>query len=378
LRSHFAGRSSLRTARTNLMLRQRVVLTTCEGPFYSAFVELSMHSAAAPAVPDSPLGRVASVVRVQLAEVEARIAEQTSAFDPAIEGYLAYAVGSRGKRLRPLMALLSGGATGPIKSEHIDLAIVVELIHLATLVHDDIVDEAERRRSQPTVNARWGNSLSVLLGDCLFAHALHLSANFENSEVSRAIARAAREVCTGEIIQTQRRFDLHLGIDDYLRIIQMKTGSLFAVAAELGAVLSGANAATAQSLKEFGERVGTAYQIYDDCLDIAGDEEASGKTLGTDLRKGKLTLPVLMLLQSAPAFEKERCAELILEGNLTEITRLVKEAAANGALSASIEAGQDLLREAEAGLAGLPASVYGDALVGLSEAVRELFEQVRE
>jgi octaprenyl-diphosphate synthase len=336
-----------------------------------------MHSATARATPDNSLARVASAVHSELARVEARIAEQTAAFDPAIEGYVSYAVGSRGKRLRPIMALLSGGAVGQISPEHIDLAVVVELVHIATLVHDDIMDEAERRRSQPTVNARWGNSLSVLLGDCLFAHALHLSANFENPEVGRAIARAAREVCTGEIIQTQRRFDLHLAIDDYFRIIQMKTGSLFAVAAELGAILGGADQKTALTLRDFAARVGTAYQIYDDCLDIAGDEDATGKTLGTDLRKGKLTLPVLMLLRSARAVEKERCAELILEGNLSEITRLVTAAAANGALSASIQSGQDLLREAENKLSGLPVNSYSDALFGLSEAVRELFEEVR-
>ncbi len=336
-----------------------------------------MHSATAPATPDNSLGRVTGVIRPELSRVEARIAEQTTAFDPAIEGYISYAVGSRGKRLRPVMALLSGGALGPITPEHIDLAVVVELIHIATLVHDDIMDEAERRRAQPTVNARWGNSLSVLLGDCLFAHALNLSANFENAEVGRAIARAAREVCTGEIIQTQRRFDLHLAVDDYFRIIQMKTGSLFAVSAEFGAILSGADQKTALALREFAMSVGTAYQIYDDCLDIAGEEDATGKTLGTDLRKGKLTLPVLMLLRSAPAVEKERCAELILEGNLSEITRLVKAAAANGALSAAITAGQDLLRKAEGKLTGLPDNEYTRALFGLSDAVRELFEEVR-
>ncbi len=132
-------------------------------------------------------------------------------FDPALEGYVVYAVGSRGKRLRPLLALLAGGASGAVKSGHVDLAVIVELIHIATLVHDDIMDEAERRRAQPTVNARWGNSLSVLLGDCLFAHALTLSTNFENADISRAIARTAATVCSGEMIQTQRRFDLKLG-----------------------------------------------------------------------------------------------------------------------------------------------------------------------
>ena len=187
-------------------------------------------------------------------EVDARIVAQAAAFDPAIEGYVSYALGSGGKRLRPMVAILSGGATGSLTSEHIDLAVIVELIHLATLVHDDIMDEAERRRSQPTVNARWGNSLSVLLGDCLFAHALSLSTNFENADISRAIARTASEVCSGEMIQTQRTFDLQLSVDDYFRIIEMKTGSLFGTAGELGATISGADPETIKSLKTFGRK----------------------------------------------------------------------------------------------------------------------------
>ncbi len=197
------------------------------------------------------------------------------------------------------------------------------------------------------------------------------------AEIGRAIARAAREVCSGEIIQTQRRFDLHLAIEDYYRIIQMKTGSLFAVAGELAAVLHGADAMTTQALRDFALRVGTAYQIYDDCLDIAGDEKATGKTLGTDLRKGKLTLPVIMLLRAASASEKERCAEFIVQGNLAEMTRLVKAAAANGALSAAIGAGKDLLQEAEDKLTCLPANQYSDALLGLGQGIGRLFEEIR-
>src|SRR4051812_30090640 len=336
-----------------------------------------MQSALVSPKPDNSLARVARVVQPELSRVEARIAEQATAFDPAVEGYISYALGSQGKRLRPLMALLSGGALGGITPAHMDLAVIVELIHIATLVHDDIVDEAERRRAQPTVNARWGNTLSVLLGDCLFAHALNLSADFENANIGRAIARAAREVCSGEIIQTQRRFDLHLAIEDYYRIIQMKTGALFAVAGELAAVLHGADAATCEALKDYALRVGTAYQIYDDCLDIAGDERTTGKTLGTDLRKGKLTLPVIMLLRSASVVEKERCAEFILQGNLSEIARLVKTAAANGALSAAIEAGQELLLDAEEKLSCLPANDYTDALLGLGRGISRLFEDVR-
>ncbi|MEO5754074.1 MAG: polyprenyl synthetase family protein, partial [Chthoniobacterales bacterium] len=261
-------------------------------------MKISANSAAAANGVAGPLSRVFEPVQTQLEEVDRRIAAQTAEFDPAIEGYVAYAIGGGGKRLRPLLALLSGGATGTLVSGHLDLAVIVELIHLATLVHDDIMDEAERRRSQPTVNARWGNSLSVLLGDVLFAHALNLATDFDDTNISRTIARTATEVCSGEMIQTQRRFDLQLSRDDYFRIIEMKTGSLFACAAELGAVISGAPDEDVARFKSFGAKIGTAYQIYDDCLDIAGTEAETGKTLGTDLRKGKLTLPVLILLES--------------------------------------------------------------------------------
>ncbi|MBA3607989.1 MAG: polyprenyl synthetase family protein [Chthoniobacterales bacterium] len=324
-----------------------------------------------------PLSRVFEPVQTQLDEVDRRITAQTAAFDPAIEGYVAYAIGGGGKRLRPLLALLSGGATGSLGSGHVDLAVIVELIHLATLVHDDIMDEAERRRSQPTVNARWGNSLSVLLGDVLFAHALNLATDFDDTRISRTIARTATEVCSGEMIQTQRRFDLQLSREDYFRIIGMKTGSLFACAAELGAVISGAPEETVARLKSFGARIGTAYQIYDDCLDIAGSEAETGKTLGTDLRKGKLTLPVLTLLESASTFDRERCCSLVLEGKLEEVTALLQNSSTDGALDKSIETAAELIREAQAGLAPLGTNQHLDALFGLGEALHEVLEQLR-
>jgi len=340
-------------------------------------VEATASSAFAPTIPNGPLTRVTEVVRPELDEVESRIISQAASFDPAVEGYVSYAIGGRGKRLRPLVALLSGGAVGPIKSEHVDLAVIVELIHVATLVHDDIVDEAEWRRAQPTLNARWGNSLSVLLGDWLFAHALNLSARFEEVEVSRAIARAAREVCTGEIIQTQRRFDLHLGIEDYLRIIEMKTGSLFAVAGSLGALLGGADTATRETLRIFGQKIGTAYQIYDDCIDIAGTERLTGKTLGSDLRKGKLTLPVLMLLGGRNGADKEDLSQLILDARFEQIGEILNSPKANGALGASIEAGQALVSEAQAQIEMLPSNKYTEALTSLADAFREMLEQFR-
>jgi octaprenyl-diphosphate synthase len=346
-------------------------------PLYSARVEAFARATSVPAPRAGSLARVAELVQPHLNEVDARIAQQAAAFDPAIEGYVSYALGGRGKRLRPLVALLAGGVTGEISSDHVDLAVIVELIHLATLVHDDIMDEADRRRAQPTVNARWGNSLSVLLGDCLFAHALTLSANFEKAEISRAIARTASHVCSGEMIQTQRRFDLKLRVADYLHIVEMKTGSLFATAAELGATISEADPVQIESLRRYGMQIGTAYQIYDDCLDLAGSELATGKTLGTDLRKGKFTLPVLIFLQGASEIDREKCSALIVEERSDEVTELLKNAATNGALNASILTGVDLVREAQMTIEGLPPGPHTTALVGLGDALAEMLDQLR-
>ena len=341
-------------------------------------MEVFTRSPAVSAPSAGPLALVAQSVQVHLDQVEAGISQQAAAFDPAIEGYVAYAIGGQGKRLRPMVALLTGGATGGITPAHVDLAVILELIHVATLVHDDIMDEAERRRGQPTVNARWGNALSVLLGDCLFAQALNLSTNFNKAEISRSIAQAARDVCSGEIIQTQRRFDLHLGIDEYRRIVEMKTGSLFAAAGELGALINEMEPGVVQSMQSYGMKIGAAYQIYDDCLDIAGNESVIGKTLGTDLRKGKLTLPVLMLLRSAPAKERERYSQMIVDGKVDEMTELLRTVVAGAPLIESINAGQELIREAQGELTVLAPSSYTDSMMQLGYGLRDLLEQLRD
>ncbi len=316
------------------------------------------------------------MVQPHLDEVSQRIARQTEAFDPAIEGYVSYALDSGGKRLRPLVALLAGAATGAVTNEHLDLAVIVELIHLATLIHDDIIDDAERRRSQPTVNARWGNTLSVLLGDSLFAHALDLSTRFDDSDVSRAIARATRDVCSGEIIQTQRRFDLHLAIEEYFRIIELKTATLFAVAAELGARLNHAPTSQVEALAGFGRHVGAAYQIYDDCIDLAGSENATGKTLGTDLRKGKMTLPMLQLLRQASAIDKERYCQLILEGDYAAVSLLLKTSA-TGAMDESLASGMRRLQQARAQLDDLPESPAMKSLQLFADTVGLMLQSLR-
>jgi octaprenyl-diphosphate synthase len=328
-----------------------------------------------PAFVSGTIARTFDLIAEPLRSVEERIRRQAREFDPSVEGYVAYACQSHGKRLRPSLALLGGGATGRVGSSHLDLAVIIELIHAATLVHDDIMDGAEIRRGQPTANAKWGNSLSVLLGDCLFAHALKLSTGFENAEVSRRIAGAASEVCAGEMIQTQRRFDLKLGVSDYFRIIEMKTAALFATAAELGALLNEAPEPAVAALRNFGLKFGTAYQIYDDCLDIAGSEEKAGKTLGTDLRKGKLTLPILNLLQNADGARHERFCASILRGEPEDAALLATAARREGALASAVCSARNLIADAHTEISILPPGAYTQALAGLCESIVRMLDQ---
>lgn len=315
------------------------------------------------------------LINTHLSSVEEKIRQQARQFDPAVEGYISYACESNGKRLRPALVLLSGGATGNLCSSHFDLAVVVELIHAATLVHDDIIDGAEKRRGQPTANAKWGNAISVLLGDCLFSHALKLSTNFSKGEISRRIASAASEVCSGEIIQTQRRFDLKLSITDYCKIIEMKTAVLFSVATEMGAFINEAAPEIILAMKNFGLKLGTAYQIYDDCLDIAGNEITAGKTLGSDLRKGKLTLPILYLLQSATETQHHHLSEMILSGKAEDIESLTEIARQRGALGSAISTARKTISEAEKHLEVVPPSKYRDGLYELCETLEGMINQ---
>ena len=195
---------------------------------------------------------------------------------------------------------------GPLTDDSVAVAVIIEMIHLATLVHDDIMDEASMRRRRATLAAKWGNQVAVLLGDCLFAHALKLSADLPSAEVSRLVASASGRVCAGEILQSHRRRRWSVDRPDYFKVIEMKTGELFALACDLGARLSGGSPSEVAALRRYGMSLGTAYQIYDDCLDLYGVESAAGKSLGTDLASGKVTLPLIVGLDHASADERQR------------------------------------------------------------------------
>ncbi len=234
-----------------------------------------------------------------LEQVTARLAEQVDAFEPEIASYARYALTNQGKQLRPTLVALAAGTCGPQTDEHVTLAVVIEMIHLATLVHDDIMDGASMRRGRSTLARHCGPDVAVLVGDCLFAHALKLAAGFSTPDICRAVALSTHVVCTGEILQTHRRRRWNLGRAEYFKVLEMKTAELFALACELGGRLSSGTESERAALRRFGLALGTAYQIYDDCVDLYGAEDDAGKSLGTDLAKGKVTLPLLTFFERA-------------------------------------------------------------------------------
>ena len=317
-------------------------------------------------------------LKPDLQQVESAILAQAAAFDPAVEGYINYLLDTGGKRIRPSLAILAGGAVaGQPSAGHRKLGLVLELIHIATLVHDDILDDAQMRRQIPTAAAKWGPSLAVLLGDALFAHALQLTAEFDDTAISRLITQAAKDVCTGEIVQTQRRFDLNLSQADYFRIIELKTGALFAAATELAARMSAADLGQAANLRAFGLKLGIAYQIYDDSLDLLGNELEAGKTLGTDLEKGKLTLPVINLIESATETQKTKLNQLILNRQPLDMSILAGIADYEGAIERSLQTARFLLRQATACLAGLPENDYREGLLEIAGYVESSLDVCR-
>src|SRR5471032_507132 len=246
-----------------------------------------------------------------LQAVNQRLIQQAHEFDPQVVPYAQHALNGSGKHMRPTLVALAANSIGKISDAHVTAAVIIEMVHLATLVHDDVMDEAEIRRGKLTLAANWGNEIAVLFGDCLFAQALKLASNFPTTEVCRAVAMATNTVCTGEILQTQHRRNFELSRREYFRVIEMKTAELFTLSCDLAAFLGNAKTDQRAALRQFGAAFGTAYQVYDDCVDLFGSETVAGKSLGTDLAKGKLTWPVLLAWERASAADRTKLEGLI-------------------------------------------------------------------
>ncbi|QSR85871.1 polyprenyl synthetase family protein [Methylacidimicrobium sp. B4] len=315
---------------------------------------------------------VVAAFQETLEQIDREVARQAEEMDPWIRPHFHSLLASRGKRLRPLLVVLAAGVSGGVRADHIALAVVVEMIHVATLVHDDILDGALIRRGEPTATSRWGNEVSVLLGDTLFAHALRICARLPEGSVER-VATAVCTVCSGEILQTQRRFDWDLREEDYFRIIERKTGELFRMPCEVSAWLNGVPDDASRALGRYGMALGIAYQIYDDCLDLLGKEEVTGKTLGTDWGGGKPTLPILYLLDSKNGTWRNELIDAFHRGSFTSREDLLPLLADNGVLPRTQSKVEGILRGARNELAAL---APGDSKQALEEVVDLLGSQV--
>lgn len=250
-------------------------------------------------------------VAAELAEVERILKDELRSDHPYVDELVRYGCLLGGKRLRPTLLLLTAKAIGEISQEHLILGAVVEMIHTATLVHDDVLDEADTRRHLATVNSRWDNKASVLLGDYLFTHSFYLASTTDSAWACREIGLATNIVCEGELRQKGCRGDFALTEDEYFEIIAAKTAELTACSCRLGAHYAGASEEIVERLTKFGRDLGIAFQIVDDVLDLQGEEETTGKSLGTDLEQQKPTLPIIHALESHSPERREELLTLL-------------------------------------------------------------------
>jgi octaprenyl-diphosphate synthase len=301
-----------------------------------------------------------------LEQFEARFRQEMRSSDPAVSDLAQYSLLLGGKRLRPALVLLTARACGQVAPEHTLLAVIVEMIHTATLAHDDIIDEAEIRRHVPTVNRRWDAPTAVLLGDFLFSHAFYLASTFETTFAAREIGKATNLVCEGEIRQKLVRGNVFLSEAEYLKIIAAKTGELCACACRLGAHFANVGAERVDAMTEFGRLVGTAFQIADDILDVTGDEKIAGKTLGTDLAEQRLTLPVIRLLERSNSEGKKQIVQLLNEATPAARRQLRHRLMESGVITEARVFANGLVSRGTELLAGLAASPALESLKQLS------------
>ena len=255
--------------------------------------------------------RVHEAIGSELAAADSIFAEELVSWHPYVTDVMTHVTRFRGKRLRPMLLLLTAKACGGIRHDHRVLAAVVEMIHTATLVHDDVLDEADTRRHVATVNSRWNTETSVLSGDFLFTHAFHLAASLPSTLACRLIGRATNRVCEGELCQVHERANCELSEEQYFRIIDGKTAELCALCCFLGAHFADAGESVENALEGYGRSLGLAFQIADDLLDILGSENETGKSLGTDFKKQKLTLPIIRLRDTAAPGQRAKILEVL-------------------------------------------------------------------
>ena len=313
------------------------------------------------------LGKLIAPVHPGLARMRDVLRRQVAESSPAVSDMTEHVGRFQGKQLRGALVLLVGEATGNTTDEHPSVAAIVELIHMATLVHDDILDGAKVRRRVACVNERWDNQVAVLLGDFLYARAFSLSTDLSSRLCSKLLAETTRRLCVGEIDQSARRYDFELPQSTYEAICAAKTASLYAAACELGARYPGGNEELGREMSAFGHEIGLAFQIVDDCLDVAGDEATVGKSIGTDVEDGKVTLPVLRTYAVGDERLRAEIRRVYTQPELQQRARVLREVCDLGpGLEYAHERARELVESARGRLHRLPPSSARDALDGIA------------
>ncbi len=311
------------------------------------------------------------LIEADMREVDAVIHQRLHTGVPLVAQVSQYIIAAGGKRLRPALLLLTAGALGYRDARRFNLAAVVEFIHTATLLHDDVVDESTLRRGRATANEAFGNPASVLVGDFLYSRAFQMMVDSHNMRVMEVLAEATNVIAEGEVLQLMNLHDANLDENGYLRVIRSKTAKLFEASARLAAIAAKASPELEAACADYGQALGTAFQVIDDALDYDGDAHELGKNLGDDLREGKNTLPLIIALQRANAADQAIIRQAIENGGQGQLTEVIRIIAQTQALAATHAAAAQEARRAIDALAPLPASAYKDALLQLAAELLE-------
>lgn len=314
---------------------------------------------------------------MNIEEIRTLIAEDMESVDQLIIQRLAsevvlinqighYIVNSGGKRLRPVLAVLSARAMGCKSEHHIDLAAIVEFIHTATLLHDDVVDASDLRRGRETANALWGNEASVLVGDFLYSRSFEMMVDVGNMRVMEILAKATNVISEGEVLQLLNVHDADTTEERYLNVIRYKTAKLFEAACQLGAIISGSDSVQEQALATYGMHLGTAFQLIDDVLDYSASSEEMGKNVGDDLAEGKPTLPLIYVMRHGDETQAALVREAIEQGGLEQLDAVMAAVQATGAIQYTARTAREEADRAIAALSIIPDSDYKQAMIDLA------------
>ncbi|MFM7025126.1 MAG: polyprenyl synthetase family protein [Limnohabitans sp.] len=316
--------------------------------------------------PENSTASVLALVAADMAQVDHVIADRLDSGVPLVGEVARYIISAGGKRLRPVLLLLTCGALSYTGDQRHNLAAVVEFIHTATLLHDDVVDESTLRRGRPTANESFGNPASVLVGDFLYSRAFQMMVDAGSMRIMQVLADATNVIAEGEVLQLMNMHDASLDETGYLRVIRSKTAKLFEASARLGAILAQKDAVTEEACATYGQALGTAFQVIDDVLDYDGNTAEMGKNLGDDLREGKATLPLILAMQHGTPDQAAVVRTAIETGSVDQLAQIVSIVRETGALNATRKAAASEAQRAMDAAMQLPANTYRDAMIALA------------